>query len=125
MVSFVTLFGKIPSLCGWLVFPIVAFFWVIVQTFLTFYQIARLKYCFSTKNSKQYGYSDKLFKFLYIFGVIVIICGVYIQFGNYTIYTSSKNGHFGCLYSLQNFIWVLIYSALYYTWDWLVLSLYV
>ena len=47
--------------------------WVLSRIFVTFYQMARLQYCFLNKqiHSKQYGYPKYLFYILYLLGGIV------------------------------------------------------
>ena len=49
--------------------------WGASRLFLTFYQTARLQYCFLDKqiHSKKYGYPQCLFYILYIFGSILLL----------------------------------------------------
>ena len=128
MISITGIMIKIPVICSWPMYPIVISFWICVQIFLTLYQIARLKYCFSAKNSLKYGYSNQLFFVLNIYGIVILLYCVFALFEpNYTIYSSQVNGRFGCKYESTQYYSLLvgIFSAMFYIWDWFVLILYI
>eukprot|EP01084_Bolivina_argentea_P199036 340639_1 len=116
---------KTPVVCMWKMQGIMGNCWICVQGFLTYYQIARLKYCFSAKYCEKYGYSDRLFKILYIWGTIAILFGFIIDF---IIYAEEDKGNLGCIYSATKWYVPLVYfvySPLFYIWDWTVLVLYI
>ena len=94
---------KAPIICAWPMYCIMCFFWQFSQIFLAFYQVARLKYCFSSKQSSKYGYSNWLFSLLYVWGVAVVMYNGITLFNRKTsIFASRLNGSFGCIYSPQN-----------------------
>ena len=120
---------KIPIICSWQMYPISITFWVYIRVFLTLYQIARLRYCFKRTKSLKYGYSEKLFVALNIYGIILII---YVSFGlftpKYKVYSSKPlEGNMGCTSNPTEHYQLLvsIYAAMYYIWDWFVFLLYI
>eukprot|EP01084_Bolivina_argentea_P105178 188289_1 len=128
MHSFTEISIKIPVICPWPMYAISVTWWLFIQFFLTFYQIARLKYCFSSKNSLKYGYSNKLFISLNICGVMIFVYGAWMNFDpRFAIFSSKPRGNLGCKYFATKFYNKLTpsYSALFYIWDWTVLLLYV
>ena len=68
-------------LCKW-IYVLSLYFYFQAKVIITFYQIARLQYCFSTAQMhSKYGYSKGWFIFLYMNGVIisiVITCALFI-----------------------------------------------
>ena len=99
----------------------------IQKVLFTYYQIARLKYCFSSDSihSTKYGYPACLFYILYGIGAILSI-GYVVSFWSIFEPTESRNG---CVlgtypvWSTDTLVFVINY-AFYFLWDWTVLSLY-
>ena len=115
-------------ICPWPMYSILIMIWECLKAFVTQYQIARLKYCFSTKNCHKYGYSNRLFLALYIYPYIALFYGIFTLFvPKYTIYSSQTNGNFGCIYETTEYYGLLIaiHAPVYYIWDWFVLILYI
>ena len=117
---------KVPKICPWPMYSIAVEFWTNMIFFLTFYQIARLKYCFSTKNSSKYGYPDKLFIILNIYGALILFSSISMFIPQYTFWSSEPNGYFGCKYkTTQIYPFMAIYASIaYISWDWFLLLLY-
>ena len=115
----------IPTICKY-IFPLYMMFLFFPRIALTFYQIIRLQYCFSSSqtHSSKYGYNKWLFVVLYIWGVIVAI--------NYAIIGTSvfdpvEIGDYGCTHDERLYTEVgpyILTFGLYIIWDLLVLILY-
>ena len=124
--SIFALIGHIPisATCTWGIIGVQLLFWFLIQIFFTFYQMARLKYCFSTRNSAKYGYSNGLFIILTLYGIIITIYSIFIVF-----YIKDASKPFGLLCITRHYKYsqemVAIWSGLFYIWDWTVLLLYV
>ena len=94
--------------------------------FMTFYQIARLQYCFmdSQIHSKKYGYSKWLFLFLYFAGFGIMLYWGYMNFissHQYDNYLCFGNGRV----IVFEFGWIWIATMVYAFWDGFVLFLYI
>ena len=102
---------------------------------LTFYQIARLYYCFASKqvHSAKYGYSNHTFIFLYAIGIVLAIAYIFVVSAFYFVTDQAEidivNNN-QCLVTYANEggellldIFQLLGMA-YYLWDWTVLFLY-
>ena len=96
---------------------------------LTYYQIVRLQYCFSSSqvHSTKYGYSKWIFIGLYIWGIIVTIS---ILIMSIPILVPSAIGEYGCIidasfsnsdFTLRNVVIFIDYAV----WDLCVLMLYI
>lgn len=128
LLSLSTLFSffihKIPSICNYN-YGLFESLWVLTQATLTFYQIARLEYCFSAKriHSEKYGYSDLVFKVLYMNGFLYMI---YVSILTWFSYHVTDLGCYGCeiVNSQLYYILVPIATVWFYAWDWTVLSMY-
>ena len=125
-----TLITRIPTTitCSWLIYTTAALFWGCNKIFLTFYQIARLKYCFSRKDSQKYGYSNLLFRILTICGIIILAFGMCLLFiPQYRVYHVASYPPFCIISRTENYnLWLFpIYVPLFYLWDWFILALYI
>eukprot|EP01084_Bolivina_argentea_P217077 368637_1 len=97
---------------------------ILTKSCLTFYQIARLQFCFSSSSQQQIGYSNWVFKLLYINGIVFVIYSSIAAFmlttsiplQNYGCYSIAKKDKYGIISIL--FLW-------YYCWDWIVLFMYI
>ena len=129
IVPFLHLSRQIPVLCEY-TFSLSYSTMGIQKVLFTYYQIARLKYCFSSDSihSTKYGYPSCLFTYLYSMGIILSI-GYVISF--FLILEPKENdANNGCfigvspVWSVDTLIFVINYAC-YFLWDWLVLFLYI
>ena len=100
------------------------------RIFITYYQISRLQYCFANKQvHSKYGYSDSLFIFLYIIGIVLagstLYVGIDVWF--FTDWFHVKWGVFyNCFVESEDTETFIAWSflILYYVWDWTVFACY-
>ena len=131
----IVLFQPVQSICKYIT-SIRFYLWHLNKYLITFYQIARLQYCFSVNqiHSTKYGYSNLWFVFLYINGIGLIIFSLTLAI-YYMIIPQWQYNHdiHGCIIihggdypyltmyhiiSVMPFVW-------YYLWDWTVLLSYI
>eukprot|EP01084_Bolivina_argentea_P105379 188684_1 len=116
---------KIPFLCRFN-YGLFQACWVLLQCTFTFYQIARLQFCFSARrvHSTKYGFSNKTFIILYVNGVSYVIYTLVIPWFAYNIHDL---GVYGCKISNSSLynILILVGTVWFYIWDWTVLSMYI
>ena len=129
MVPILMVIAAIPSsfTCSWPIYASSATFWGFINIFLTFYQISRLKYCFSTKNSSKYGYSNALFLILNTYGILIILVSLFAHFApKYRVRDATSNGPIcNPVYTKYFEPFAGIAWALFLCWDWFVLLLYI
>lgn len=84
--------------CGYAL-RIVSFSFYCDRILISFYQVARLEYCFSSDqvHSQKYGYSKCTFRWLYINGVALLL----LIFGNLIYHLTTPNRFISQLYSCQ------------------------
>lgn len=118
-------FHTVPYLCEY-TDPLQQIFWVLSQYSLTFYQITRLSYCFSSEqvHSDKYGYSKHVFIILHCFGILLTIYTIVMQ---YLIWNTISVPEFGCALNQNTELFnqlVPILLLWYLIWDITVLVLY-
>eukprot|EP01084_Bolivina_argentea_P225819 381534_1 len=118
------IFTVSPVVCKYpLSFRII--FYASTRCMLTFYQIARLSYCFEQNqiHSKKYGYNKYLFVFLYINGIILILFAAISSFFIFNVHFVE----WGCIPIRTDYfnIFVFIWYSWYILWDFFVLFLYI
>ena len=129
MVTICRLITAIPTsvTCSWVMWSGLGTFWCFIQVFLTFYQMARLKYCFSSKKSSEYGYPNWLFVILTIYGIIIISWAIWGNFHpKYKITDAERNDNIcKSVYTKYYNLMAGGFGVLFYIWDWFILGLYI
>ena len=102
-----------------------------IKIFITFYQLSRLQYCFSSEqvHSTKYGYSKSAFNCLYLMGIV--LCG--LTFASFVQALARKDNqlldiNYTCAFSSDDMIgvWMLIPGLVFFgAWDWTIILLYV
>lgn len=115
---------KISYICLW-VYPFTPAALIWPKVFLTFFEIARLKFCFaSNKIPKELEYPNWLFVILYLIGYCLLIISPFYDFATTTIHKLDNN--IGCTYD-QNRVWSSITTTIVLTlaiWNWTIVLLY-
>ena len=122
-------------LCGY-TRPFSIYNWLAVRIFITFYQTARLQYCFSSDqvHSEKYGYSNGVFVWLFIQGAFLLIMITIDLILELTIkhvksvniaFRCSVDISFGTEYGLVDAIFDWVVIIWYYVWDWTIIFLYI
>eukprot|EP01084_Bolivina_argentea_P090339 162822_1 len=101
-------------------------FYTLSGVLITYYQIARLQYCFSASQTyNQYGIHQGVFIFLYVFGAILPLSTLVLTYYGQSVTTA---GYFGCHWVFQpifNGVVVPIILLYYICYDFLVLGIYI
>ena len=114
-------------LCKW-VFVISAYFYLQAKVIITFYQIARLQYCFAQSQvHSKYGYSKGWFIFLYVNGLIILIALTYLCLKSVFIGKWHRDKHMVCYIdsSAERDIIRRILVIYFILWDWTVFGCYI
>ena len=116
--------NKIPTVCMYHIYNIGATLYSSCGMTLGFYQISRLQYSFSTKQSKTYGYKQWVFITLYINGILL---EAYFIFANPMVQFPKSEGIYGCVVQERMELYHYFYFGYlwYYIWDVTILLLYI
>ena len=127
VVLFISPLHAIYTICKY-VNTISIYTWLLSKVSITFYQIARLQYCFSVHqiHSKKYGYSKCIFIILYTMGFILILLSTYMAIYLLTFATWSVKYNI-CIVKIDDIHQLIsvISILVYCLWDWSVLILYI
>lgn len=126
---FCAFMNEIPGICLYVNAKISVTLWIASHIVATFYQITRLKFCFSSQSihSQMYGYNNWIFNVLYLIGFIFIAYGILLGFMSFTV--SEQEPNLGCLVE-ENDDKVIASAGLsfivsYICWDVSILLLYI
>ena len=115
-------------LCKWITI-LCNFLWITARITITFYQIARLQYCFSAQqiHSHKYGYSKRWFIFLYVVGAIFWLFYVIYSFLKIFVskYYYDPDTWTPCTSDRLNANFWFYGVLCYYLWDWTVFGCYI
>ena len=108
------------------------FFYFQAKIWITFYQIARLQFCFAQSQvHSKYGYSKRWFIFLYFNGVILTIFNVYSQIDTAFVSKYHRHSYRTCIAD-ESSNWEVIEELIingtffyYGVWDWTVFMCYI
>ena len=97
-IAFTLFFGithKIPVICLYLNAKFAIITWTLSRLTVTFYQIMRLKYCFSSQqvHSSKYGYNNWIFRVLFLWVTMLVAFMVILTIIGLRVSTENE---FGC-----------------------------
>lgn len=112
-------------------YAFVSMFYTSSKIFLTFYQLARLQYCFANNQiHSKLGYPKWWFILLYTFGVIIELYAIFASF--YIFGDNWRFVKFGIFWNcigdnieFRNRIINPIGAAIFFVWDWTVIVCYI
>ena len=128
ILSVLHIMRKIPLICA-IAYTLTFSVMGIQKILFTYYQIARLKYCFSISqiHSDRYGYPNYMFYVLYFIGFLLAIAYLKVFSMGIDVYDI---GGYGCniqpfSVNAAQFTLFLVTFITFFLWDWIVLGLYV
>lgn len=116
---------SLPVICLFTTYGI-AIYYQYPKILLTFYQIARLQYCFSQSQiHSKYGYNISVYILLYFIGFLLILWNIINSILNIHPYQMINNT--GCKFNAEPlyFYMAILQSVVYTIWDLTVLGLYI
>ena len=127
--------------CGPFAVSLVELAFFSIRIFTTFYQLARLQYCFSAQqiHSDKYGYSNKTFICLYISGIAMVLMLIIKFILDIILSVVNPNEvskeNFLCnvdhdandsiINTFDTLIMAVSFFIFYLIWDWIIIILYI